>query len=595
MPGTILALGLVSVVLWIGTDILRTRLIAADTALIRAASEIQADTAMSHLWLEEYLSGDVTGNLEEIWRNLDRADELARGMLEGGRPGSASRGLQPLEDPGLRQRAERLRSRIAELREGAHRRLEGLARGEDVGVGSAPDAEFDRRFFQLYGEARTLEQAIEVQMERDDSRSRLLLGGLLMGWITLIAVAAMGIWSRERHRRRAEEALHRSEAQLLQAQKMEAVGRLAGGLAHDINNYVTAITSQCELVRMKAKPGDPTSGKIAEKMDMVIATSGKITALIRRLLAFSKQQPVDPQVIDLNAVVEDLRGMLKRLIGEDLQLETFLATDLWRTRVDPSQVEQIVVNLLVNSREASPRGGKVTIETANVTLDAEYLRQNPTVPVGDYVLLAVSDSGSGIAPEIRDRIFEPFFTTKEGTDARGLGLATVYGIVKQNNGHVAVYSEVGQGTTFRVYLPRTLEAVAAPDATPVAARPVGGGETLLLVEDNDELRNATQGILEALGYRVATAANGIEALAVVERLDGRIDLVICDVVMPGMSGQEMVERLRTRRPEIRVIFMSGYTDNVVLRHGILEGEYEFLEKPFSADRLAAKIRGVLAA
>jgi CheY-like chemotaxis protein len=295
----------------------------------------------------------------------------------------------------------------------------------------------------------------------------------------------------------------------------------------------------------------------------------------------------------LNAVVDGLRGMMKRLIGEDLQLETFLAADLWRTRVDPSQVEQIVVNLLVNSREASPRGGKVTIETSNVVLGPEYLRQNPTVQAGDYVLLAVSDSGSGIPPEIRDRIFEPFFTTKEGTDARGLGLATVYGIVKQNGGHVAVYSEVGQGTTFRIYLPRTLEAAAVAVPAAAGARPVGRGETLLLVEDNDELRGATQGILEALGYRVATAANGTEALAALERLEGRIDLVICDVVMPGMSGQEVVERLRARRPEIRVIFMSGYTDNVVLRHGILEGEYDFLEKPFSADGLAAKIRGVL--
>ena len=397
------------------------------------------------------------------------------------------------------------------------------------------------------------------------------------------------MWSRERHRRAAEEALRRSEAQLLQAQKMDAVGRLAGGLAHDVKNYVNAITSQCELVMMSAKPGD----RVAEKMELVIATAGKITALIRRLLAFSKQQPVAPQVVDLNEVVEGLRGMIHRLIGEDLPLETFLAADLWRTRVDPTQVEQIVVNLLVNAREASPRGGKVTIETANATLGPDYQQTHPAVKPGDYVLLAFSDSGTGIPPEIRDRIFEPFFTTKEGTEARGLGLATVYGIAQQNGGHLTVYSEVGQGTTFRIYLPRTRDTSEPRTPTPAALRPLGGGETLLLVEDNDELRSATQGVLEALGYRVTTAANGPEALAALERLDGRIDLVICGVVMPALSGPEVVERLRARRPEILAILMSGYTDNVVVRHGIVEGDYDFLEKPFSTDRLAAKIRAAL--
>jgi two-component system cell cycle sensor histidine kinase/response regulator CckA len=293
--------------------------------------------------------------------------------------------------------------------------------------------------------------------------------------------------------------------------------------------------------------------------------------------------------------VEGLQGMMKQLIGEDVQLDTFLAGDLWPARVDPAQVEQIVVNLLVNAREASPRGGKVTIETANVVLDRDYLSNNPTVKAGEYVLLAFSDSGSGIAPEIQDRIFEPFFTTKEGTEARGLGLATVYGIVKQNGGHVAVYSEVGQGTTFRIYFPRSSEARTVPEGQAANARLAGGSEAILLVEDNDELRGAARGILEALGYRVTAAANGNEALATFEDLDGDVDLVICDVVMPGMSGQEVVDRIRTKSPETRVIFMSGYTDNVVLRHGILEGEFEFLEKPFSADRLAAKIRQVLEA
>jgi signal transduction histidine kinase len=579
----------VSLILWIGTDVLRTRLTTQDTALLRATAEIQLNAAMAHLWLEEYVTGD-SANLAEVWSDFERADGLTRAMLEGGGPDSPLPHLQPLDNPELRRQAGRLRRRIGELRQSARRRQEGVVRGEDMGAGSQADQAFDRLFFQLSGEARRLEAGIEVQRQLDEAHSRMLLGALLAAWIALIAVAAAGMWSRERRRRAAEEALRRSEAQLLQAQKMDAVGRLAGGLAHDINNYVNAITSQCELVSMTAGPAD----RVADKMELVIATAGKITALIRRLLAFSKQQPVAPQVICLNEVVEGLRGMMKRLIGEDLQLETLLADDLGRTRVDPTQVEQIVVNLLVNAREASPRGGKVTIATANVPLGPDPPRTPSATQAGDYVLLAVSDNGSGIPPEIRDRIFEPFFTTREGTEARGLGLATVYGIVQQNGGHVAVDSEVGRGTTFRVYLPRTLEAAAPRPPVPTGVRPTGGGETLLLVEDNDELRSATRGLLDALGYRVATAANGPEALAALEEAGGRIDLVICDMVMPGMSGPEVVERLRARSPEIRVLLMSGYTDDVVARHGISEGKYDFLEKPFSADRLAVKIRFVLA-
>ncbi len=590
MPAAILGLGILSAVLWIGTDVLRSRLAAQEIARIRAASEIRVAVTTSHLWLEEYVGGD-RANVEEVWNNLDRAHDLALALLNGGRTGRKTVFLQPLEDPALRRQAEGLRGRIEEFRRIARRRQEGQARGVNTGIGSPSDAELDRIFGQLSREAQAMELAVEGQMVRDEARARIFLGTLLAGWLSLIAVSAAGLWTRERHRRAAEAALRRSEAQFLQTQKMEAVGRLAGGLAHDINNYVTAITSQCELVRMKADP------RTAEKMDMVIATAGKITALIRRLLAFSKQQPVDPQVIDLNEVIEGLRGMIRRLIGEDLQLETFLTGNLWTARIDPSQVEQIVVNLLVNAREASPRGGKVTIETANVVLDREYLKHNPMVKPGEYLLLAVSDSGTGMPPEVRDHVFEPFFTTKEGTEARGLGLATVYGIVQQNGGHVAVYSEVGQGTTFRIYLPRSAEERSAPAPPPASAEaPLeGGAETILLIEDNDELRGAARGILEALGYRVAAAANGTEALATFERIGGLVDLVLCDVVMPGMSGQEIVERIRAKSPGTRVLFMSGYTDNVVVRHGILEGEFEFLEKPFSADRLAAKIRQVLEA
>ncbi|HYO16632.1 MAG TPA: ATP-binding protein [Thermoanaerobaculia bacterium] len=590
MPVAILALGVVSVVLWFSTDILRKRLAEQEVALIRAASEIRVDVAVSHLWLEEYVTGDPGVDLQAVWDSLDKAQALTRAMLEGGNVGERGILLSPLGDPALRAQAERLRTQIAQLRETARRRLEGHRRGEETGIGSPFDAHFDRIFDTLSDEAKALERAVETQMVQDERRARLLLSTLMVGWIALVSAAAGGLWTREKHRRAAEAALRRSEAQLLQAQKMDAVGRLAGGLAHDINNYINAITSQCELVQMKSQPGD----RVYEKMEMVIATAGKITALIRRLLAFSKQKPTHVRVIDLNEVVDGLRGMMKRLLREDIQLETFLPVSLWSVCVDPSQVEQIVVNLLVNAREASPRGGKVTIETANVFLDRDYLKGNPNAIEGNYVLLAVSDSGTGIPPEIRDRIFEPFFTTKEaGSEARGLGLATVYGIVKQYGGHLAVYSEVGRGTTFKIYFPRATDTAERAAARAVEVAAGGGTETILLIEDNDELRGSTHGVLEALGYRVVVAASGEEALVALDEEDGEVDLVISDVVMPGMSGPEVVHRLRQRDPAIRAIFISGYTDNVVLRHGILEGEFEFLEKPYSVNRLAAKIREVL--
>jgi signal transduction histidine kinase/ActR/RegA family two-component response regulator len=594
MPAAILALGLVAAVLWIGTDVLRERLSIQQIARIQAANELRVAVAVSHLWLEEYVTGDPEVQLANVWDSLDEAQDLARAMVEGGEAGRSGVVLRPFKDPELRRQAESIRRQVTELRESAMERQRGRIRGEDTGIGSAQDAHFDLIFDELSAEAKALTLAVERQRAHDAHQARLLFRGLLLAWCAIVSVAATSLWRRETRRRRVEEALRKSEIQLAQAQKLEAVGRLAGGLAHDINNYVTAITSQCELVKMKAAPED----RVSDKMDMVIATAGKVTTLVRQLLAFSRQQPVAPQVVVLNEIVEGLQGMAHRLIGEDIQLETFLADDLWPVRVDPSQVEQIVVNLLVNSREASPLGGKVTLETANVTLDREYLRKNPTVQAGDYVLLAVSDSGVGIEPDIRDKIFDPFFTTKEGSDARGLGLATIYGIVRQNSGHVTVYSEVGQGTTFKVYLPRSLDeafkrAPAAGRRKSPSVLPSGASETVLLIEDNDELRGSIHDILETLGYRVAVASNGTEALAALDREKGRVDLVVSDVVMPGMSGQEIVQKIREKVPNLPVLFISGYTDNVVLRHGILEGRFEFLEKPFSADRLAAKIREVL--
>jgi len=563
-------------------------------AVIHTASEIRRDVAVSHLWLEEYLSGDSV-DFRDVLSSLDHAGSLADALLSGGLAGRPRIHVAPIEDAELRRRAEEVRTRIAALRQAAQSRQAGWRRGEDMGIGSPVDELYDQMFRELESGAEELERVAEVRLALDESRARLAFGILLLGWGAVVVVAARGLRSRELRQRQAEEALRHSEAQLLQAQKLEAVGRLAGGLAHDINNYITAMTSQCELVQMKAPPGE-AGARIVEKMDMVIAAGGKVTALIRRLLTFSRQQPVLPEVVDLNAIIEGMRAMLAGLAGGLVDLEILPGAELWPVEIDPSQVEQVLVNLLVNAREASPDGGLVMLETANCRLDAAALAGNPTVRPGDYVMTALSDRGVGIPPEIQDKLFEPFFTTKEG-GARGLGLASVYGIARQNGGHVTVYSETGQGTTFKVYLPRSA-APAGSVGLPVpedARRPAaqGGGEMILLVDDNEELRLSARAVLEAIGYRVLPAASGEEALAILERVEETVDLAICDVVMPGLSGSDLVERLRERSSGLRVLFISGYTDNVVLRHRLVAGDFELLEKPFSVNRLAARVRALL--
>lgn len=588
LPILILVLGVVSSFLWGTTYTVSERLKLRDRALIRATRDISLALATSHLWLEEVLTGDKLDR-RQIWDRLDQARDLGVHLLDGGRLPQEGTELKPIEQGALRQRVQNLLDDIDGLRALARERLTGLDRGLSTGVGTNIDARYDRLFEQATAKATAIEGELEARILHDDSRTRRFFLGFLLIWLATVTVSAVGLWRREVRRLAAEESLKKSEAQLLQAQKMEAVGRLAGGLAHDINNFVTAITSQCELVQLDAAPESP----LAHRMEVVIGTAQKISALIRRLLAFSRRQPVQPQVVRLNQIVAGLEAMMRGLIGEDVQLSTVLDPETWPVKIDPSQVEQIVLNLVVNAREASPRGGRIMIETVNLVLERGLFEGPTVVAPGDYVLLAVSDTGTGIPAELKDRIFEPFFTTKAGT-GNGLGLATAYGIVKQAGGHISVYSEVGRGTTFKVYLPRTHD----PEARPQSAAPKslqlgsGRGEKILLVEDNGELREATGGILAAYGYRVTSVDSGEAALEAIDR-GAEIDLVVSDVVMPGLSGKDVLDRIRERRPDLPVLFISGYTDNVIFRHGLLAGELEFLEKPFAAARLTAKVREML--
>ncbi len=378
------------------------------------------------------------------------------------------------------------------------------------------------------------------------------------------------------------------EAQLRQAQKMEAVGRLAGGVAHDFNNVLTAIFGYVEMVIEDLPATSPSRQDLQE----VVKAASRAATLTRQLLAFSRQQILQPRVLSVSDVVQDLEKMLRRVIGEDVTFRIVLAPDLGNVRADASQLEQVLMNLVVNARDAMPTGGKLSIETKNVELTEEYADQHVPVVPGAYVMLAVSDTGIGMSPEVQARVFEPFFTTKEKGKGTGLGLSTVYGIVKQSGGNVWVYSEQGRGTTFKIYLPRVDAAVETVGRSDLV-RPLGGTETILVAEDDDVLRPLVRALLTKLGYTVLAAANADAALAHARAHQGPIHLLLSDVVMPGASGRELARHLAESRPDAKVLYVSGYTDDAIVHHGMLEPGLNYLQKPFTPDALARKVRGVL--
>lgn len=379
------------------------------------------------------------------------------------------------------------------------------------------------------------------------------------------------------------------EGQYLQAQKMEAVGRLAGGVAHDFNNMLSVISGYCELMQLELHEDDPLSRNLAE----IKQAAQRAATLTQQLLAFSRKQIIKPEVINLNTKIANLEKMLRRLIGEDIDLAVGLESSLQAVKADPGQIDQILMNLVVNARDAMPQGGKLTLETANVYLDETYLRTHAYVIPGSYVMLAVSDNGQGMDAAILTRIFEPFFTTKEDDRGTGLGLATVYGIVKQNNGYIQVYSEIGCGTTFKIYLPSTHETTTASQPEIFGVERLYGSETILVVEDEDLVRNFICRSLKVYGYNVLEARHGGEALLQCERYLEPIHLIITDVVMPQMSGRELVDRLKPLRPDLKVLYMSGYTANAVVHHGVVEATVAFIQKPFPVKTLVEKIRQIL--
>lgn len=380
------------------------------------------------------------------------------------------------------------------------------------------------------------------------------------------------------------------DEQLKQAQRLESIGRLAGGIAHDFNNMLAIILGNTEIILEDIDPATPFIANLNE----IQRAAGRSADLTRQLLAFARKQTVAPRILNLNETLEGMLKMLQRLIGEDIDLAWYPNTNLWPVKIDPSQVDQILTNLCVNARDSIKSIGKITIETDNTQLDKNYCREHAGFKPGNYALMTVSDNGCGMNKETLENLFEPFYTTKDMHQGTGLGLATVYGIVKQNNGFIHVYSEPGHGTTFKIFLPRHIikEPLAIAQQDTVEATS-GGSEVILLVEDEKAILRMTTMMLERLGYTVFSASSPSEAIRIGSSKAGEINLLMTDVVMPGMSGREMARKLLKSYPDVKCLFMSGYTENVIAHHGVLDKGIHFIHKPFGKKELAAKLRDIL--
>lgn len=508
----------------------------------------------------------------------------------------------------LRQSEERYRSILANIADGycevdiagnltffneSFCQILGYSPGEMIGLNNRQytDKENAQKIYQTFNRVyRTGQPARELDAEiirKDGSKRSVDVSVSLIKDNYGNPIGFRGIVRDITERKKAEREMAELQEQLRQAQKMEAIGQLAGGIAHDFNNALTLIRTCSQLALMELKEGDP----LREKFEMINKATEQSANLTRQLLAFSRRQVMEMKVIDLNNLIREMDKMLRRVIGEDIELVNILATDLGRVRVDPGQMEQVILNLAVNARDAMPQGGRLTMETANVDLDETYVNGHVGVTPGRYIRLCVSDTGVGMKPEVKKRIFEPFFTTKEKGKGTGLGLATVYGIVKQSGGYIWVYSEPGLGAAFKIYLPR----VDAPleEEKAVSKEMPKGGETILVVEDERDVRSLIVQILRKQGYKVLTAASGREAYEVCAQLKGKIDLLLTDVVMPGMSGRDLAEKLLVWQPKMKVLYMSGYTDDTMIRYGVLEEGINFIQKPFSMEALSQKVRRVL--
>ena len=689
-----------------------------DLAIEGALADLEVAVVSSHLWLEEFLTGDPEIDIQrDVFHNQEEALALVRWILRGG--GSEDGAwLEPLRDADLRRRLEELEGHLIEFRDLA---LERYGEKEVAGIGSGHDQRYDATFRRVMASSKLLRSRIGTRLTEARGTARLQRGVILVAWMLAVGAAVAGLWHRERqrlrvektlrasqrwlattlaslgdgvvatdtegrvlflnpeaekltgwsgedalqrpigevvrvrsvaegrwlgepvaealdgggdgsplsreatdlvprsgeprgveavsspirddnhellgavlvlrdvsHRRRMEEELELRQAELRQAQKMEAVGRLAGGIAHDVNNYLGAIRGTCEVAMLKDQAGP----ELERRMGSAIATADKVSALIRQLLAFSRRQPQQIRVVDLNRVVRGLEPMIGRLIGDDVQLELRLDSRPRTLEIDPGQLEQVLVNLLVNARESMQNGGRIVVETTALGPADPRRSSHPELSTGHAVGLVVRDTGAGIAPEVRDKIFEPFFTTKSASGSSGLGLATVYGIVQQNGGSILCHSEVGEGTTFEILFPASDRGEDLVIEGTTGLAPGRQALDVLLVEDNTAMREAAETLFDHLGHRVTVASSGEEALEIAETLD-RPDVLVTDVVMPGIDGRTLRDALHRRWPDLPCLFVSGYTDSALLRRGLDEESVHLLPKPFSLDELAQALERAL--
>jgi signal transduction histidine kinase/ActR/RegA family two-component response regulator len=579
-----------------------------DNEAMRVSYELQRQLTNTLLLLQDAETGQRGYVLTADESYLQPYDEAMRALpaqFDGLMTAFAADPSQAARVGGLRTL---MTEKLAELQEVIDLRRRGDTAAAVATIRSGRGKAAMDEIREVMRELRQVEQAeMDTRMAQSEVTGRWLRLGSVGALAVVLLMAMFGITD-ARRRVRDILAAHReveatnatlvaemasraqAEGQVRQLQKMEAVGQLTGGIAHDFNNMLAVILSALNLMQRKLARGETDIGQF---VDAATDATRRAADLTGRLLAFARQQPLNPQVIDANRLISGMSDLLRRTLGEAIEIETVLAGGLWRTTVDTSQLENAVVNLAVNARDAMEGNGRLTIETANCHLDDDYAATHHEVPAGQYVLVAVTDTGAGMSPETAARAFDPFFTTKEAGKGTGLGLSQVFGFVKQSGGHVKIYSELGQGTTVKIYLPRHFGEEDRPrEVTQAPRAEKRPDETILVVEDDDRVRKMSVAALRELGYEVVVASSAAEALVKLDAQPG-IDLMFTDIVMPGMNGRQLADEALKRRPDLKLIFTTGFTRNAVVHNGVLDHGVNFLAKPFSVERLALKIREVL--